>query len=315
MGEIAALLGAMIWAGTSVALTSLSSRTNPVVLSGLRLMAGSLVIPLILLASGEAHDLADAPTWRLLGISLSGMVGYGIGDTLYIRTLHLLGMQRAFPISMALFITLTVAGGVVLLGEPAGFGLPAGALLIGAGVYLIVVPGQQRAAQPYPVPPVESALSGFAELPGDAPEDAPHPMLGYALLLLVGIAWATATLWLAQSKGDVGAVAAGSIRAPAGAIALLAFAALTRPADIAAPFRARGHIGLIIAAGVAGTAIGSLLYVYAVGEAGAARTALLNATAPLMGLPLSIFFLKERFTQRVGLGTLLCVAGIAFVVA
>ena len=67
-------------------------------------------------------------------------------------------------------------------------------------------------------------------------------------------------------------------------------------------------------AGVIGTGFGSLMYVYAVVHAGAARTAVLSATSPLLALPLSMIFLGERFTTRIGAGTALCVAGIVLVV-
>jgi len=73
-------------------------------------------------------------------------------------------------------------------------------------------------------------------------------------------------------------------------------------------------MGSIIAIGITGTLFGSLLYVYAVGEAGAARTSILNACAPLMAVPLSVLVLKERFTRLIGLGTLICVAGVVLVV-
>jgi drug/metabolite transporter (DMT)-like permease len=317
MGEVAALIAAMTWACTSVALTSLSTRTPPVVLSALRLSAATLVLPFILLASGQAGDIADESWKTILAVIGSGLVGYALGDTIYIRVLGMLGLQKTFPISMALFIGLTVVGGVVLLDEPFKWGLPAGALLIGAGVYLIVIPGRRGKPQPMPAIPVaEPALTAFAEMPEPVPPAADaYPWLAYALLLAVGILWATATLWLAGAKGHLGAVAAGSLRTPAGAVGLLAFGLMTQPRAVAAPFRDRKHLAGIIGAGLAGTAFGSLLYVYAVVEAGAARTAVLSATAPLMGLPLSIIFLNERFTRRIGVATLLCVLGILLVVA
>jgi drug/metabolite transporter (DMT)-like permease len=87
-----------------------------------------------------------------------------------------------------------------------------------------------------------------------------------------------------------------------------------QPRELRAPFRERGHILGIAAAGLAGTAFGSLMYVYAVVTAGAARTAVLSATSPLLALPLSMVFLGERFTRRIGAGTVLCVAGIVLVV-
>ena len=72
---------------------------------------------------------------------------------------------------------------------------------------------------------------------------------------------------------------------------------------------------LVIALGVVGTAVGSLLYIYAVAEAGAARAVILNSTSPLMVVPLSMFFLGERPTRLVGLGTACCLVGTLIVVA
>ncbi|MGE0600893.1 MAG: DMT family transporter [Dehalococcoidia bacterium] len=313
-GQLAALAAAMIWACTSVALTSLSTRIAPVVLSGLRLAFGSVVVLIVLAFSGQAHDLGNASTASLAGVVLSGFVGYGLGDTIYIVALKRVGMQRTFPITMALFITLTVLGGVIVLGEDFTWGLPLGALLIGAGVYLLVIPGKGSNPQPMPPVPAEPAMNTMAETrrpPAFAAPDA----FGYGMLLAVGILWAVATLWLANARGDLEAIAAGSIRTPAGATALLGFAMATQRPNLVAPFRNRNHIGAILAAGMVGTGFGSLLYVYSVLEAGAAQAAVLSATSPLMALPLSILFLGERFTRRIGAGTVVCVAGIIVVVS
>lgn len=314
MGELAALISAVSWACTSVLLTSLSGRTQPVVISALRLATASLVLPFILLASGQAHTLVAASAWTLVSAAGSGLIGYGLGDTIYIRVLGLIGLQRAFPISSALFISLTVVGGIVVLGEPFSWGLPTGALLIGLGVYLIVIPSRDRLPALPAIAVAEPAMAGLAEPPPVVPAARPQPWLAYGLLVAVGLFWATATVWLAGAKGDVGAIALGSIRAPAAAIGLLTFGLATQPAAVRAPFGERKVIGGIVLAGLMGTAFGSLMYVYAVITAGAARTAILNATAPLMGLPLAILFLGETFSRRTALATVLCVAGILLVV-
>jgi len=312
VGELAALISAMVWAGTSVTLTSLSTRVSPVVLSGLRLGFGSIVVAIVLAFSGQANDLREASAWSLLAVIGSGLVGYGLGDTIYIFALKRLGMQRTFPITMALFIGLTVLGGVLLLGEPFSWGLPAGALLIGAGIYLIVIP---RRGAPGPEPVMAPGDPNMATAPGPvAPVVAAPGIVGYGLLLGVGVFWTIATLWLASAKGELDAIAAGSIRTPAGAFVLIGFAAAVQRTELVAPFRSRNQFWLILATGVIGTGFGSLLYVYGVVEAGAAKAAVLSATSPLMALPLSMIFLRERFTQRIGVGTLLCVAGIGLVV-
>jgi drug/metabolite transporter (DMT)-like permease len=296
MGEIAALIAAVTWSCTSVALTSLSARTSPVALSALRLSAATLALPLVISATGNWGDVTAAPPLTILGVAGSGLLGYGLGDTVYIRALGVVGIQKTFPISMALFICLTVAGGVLLLDESFKWALIAGAALIGAGIYLLAVP-----------PGGDSATANRSRHHRISLE-------GYLLLGLVGVFWAGATLWLAQARGDLPPLAAGALRTPAGAIALLGFGLATHPRDIIAPFRNRRHIGAIVAAGILGTTFGSLAYVYAVLEAGAARTAVLSATSPLMALPLGVAFLGERITRRVGLGTVACVAGILLVV-
>jgi uncharacterized membrane protein len=311
VGELAALLAALTWSATSVALTSLSARTSPIVLSALRLSFGALAMPPILLVSGESGYLFEAPVWTIIQIVASGALGYAIGDTLYIFALNRLGMQRTFPISMALFISFTVAGGVLLLGEPFSWGLPAGALLIAIGIYAIVIPANPT--DPVP-PPAIGSPHPTPVLVIPKPSFAPLRLGGYVLLFSVGITWAGATIWLAAVAGDLGAIATGTVRTPAGAAALLGFAlAFHRPA-LALPFRDRRLLGAIALAGLAGTTIGSLLYVYAVVTAGAARTAVLSATSPLLALPLSIIFLGERLTRRILVGTFLCVAGIVLVV-
>ena len=66
---------------------------------------------------------------------------------------------------------------------------------------------------------------------------------------------------------------------------------------------------------VGGTAVGSVLYIYAVTTAGAARAVILNSTSPLMVVPLSMYFLKERPTPAVVLGTAFCLAGTLMVIA
>lgn len=323
MGELAALIAALTWSCTSVALTSLATRTSPVALSALRLTAATIVLPFVLIAAGQVGDLQHATAGQLAAVIGSGLIGYGIGDTFYIRSLNVLGMQRAFPISQSLFIVLTVVGGIVLLDEPFKWGLVAGAVLIGAGALLVVLRAAEEGRPRVlavdeavvvvgggePPPPLAPA----ADVPRGHAPDA-RAIEGYLLLLTVGVTWAAATLWLAGGRGDLPAVAAGVVRTPAGAVALMAFGLAFQRHEIIAPFHSARRLAAIAAAGLAGTAFGSLLYVYAVLEAGAARTAVLSATAPLLALPLSVLFLKERVTTRIAAGTVLCVAGIVLVV-
>ena len=322
MGAVAALVSALLWAATSTALTALSARSSAVVLSGLRLGAATLCIPVVVLIAGGASQFSGATPGVLLALVASGAVGYGVGDTAYIRALSLMGMQRVFPISIAGYITLTVIGGGLFLGESLSLMLLAGAGLIAFGITLVVLSSAEYPLEGIPVSgPAPTALEAFADLgpvvvlPRQLPRWASRNVEGYVLLALVSVTWAAATLWLAWAGNDLGAVGTWAVRTPIGAAGLLLVSFTSRRARLLAVIADRQQLAIIAVAGIVGTALGSLCYVYAVVEVGAARAAVLSATSPLMALPLAVLFLKERITARVAVGTVACVAGIALVVA
>jgi len=71
---------------------------------------------------------------------------------------------------------------------------------------------------------------------------------------------------------------------------------------------------IIIAAGLLGMTMGSLLYTYTVKMIGASVAALLGSTSPLFAVPISIFILKESFSWKSGVGVLMTVLGVVLVV-
>ncbi len=294
MGEAAALIAAFTWSATSVAMTRLSVSVSAVAMSALRLAIASLIIPFLLVFSGQTDQIADAPASAIAAMVGSGILAYAIGDTLYIAALARMGLQRAFITTMALYIVLTVVGGVVLLDEPITALQASGGGLVGVGLFLVV------RGRPEPGSAQRTLRVGRTEL---------------AMVGAVGIVWAAATLWLAEGRGELDSIAASAIRTPAGAIGMLTFGLVVSRAELLSPLRNRGQLGAIAVIAIVGTLFGSLLFVYAVGEAGPGRTSILNACAPVLALPLSVIFLKEKLRPAVALGTLVCVAGIVLVVA
>ena len=243
------------------------------------------------------------------------MIGFTIADPAYVRTLSLVGMQRTYPTTVALFILFTTLGGVLILGEHLTAGLVAGGTLIVGGTYLIVVrPGDARPSPPTEeIPALDPRASTLAvAVPA---RTARQGLEGRALLVAVPLLWTIASLWLAGSRGDLGAISAAAVRIPAATVLLTMLIVATRPDDLRAATADRRDVIAIGAAGIAGIAIGSLLYIVALIEAGAARSAVLSASSPLFAMPLAVLFLREQLTARVLIGTLISVGGIVLVVA
>jgi drug/metabolite transporter (DMT)-like permease len=313
MGEAAALVSALSWATAGVAVTSLSARLPAAALSALQMVVASVALLAVLMISDSASEFGEAGTLTLLGVAGSAVVGLTLADPIYVRALSIMGMQRTYPVTVGLFIVLTAAAGVLILDEEFTVGLLTGGVLIGLGCYLIVVPGGKQ----HPAEKIGSPLA--APTIGPSPAAVPsqrhkHRFEGYVMLGLAPLLWAIATVWLASARGELSPIAASALRMPVGAGLLVLFLLSTRPRDLQRAAANRRDLVMIAGAGLGGMAVGSLLYVYALMEAGVARAAVLSASSPLFVIPLAMLFLDEILTRRILMGTAISVTGIVLVI-
>lgn len=314
MGEAAALTMAMSWAAAGTAVTSLSARLPTIALTGLEVSFATAVILVALIASGQTADVVGAGAVTLLAVAGSGVIDFAVAEPLYIRALSVAGMQRTYGVTTGLYILFATVGGVVVLGERFTPGLPMGGALIIGGTYLIVTRWQR--GPEHSATEVEAAAApagaGAALV---APAAATRKLEGYALLAIAPVLWTVATLWLASAGGELGAIPATAVRMTVGTVLLMGLLTTARRADLRYAVSRRRDLVTVAVASVGGISLANLLYVYALIEAGAARTAVLSATAPLFAIPFAIVFLRESLTRRMVLGTTLSVAGIIIVVS
>ncbi|MEX2247740.1 MAG: DMT family transporter [Dehalococcoidia bacterium] len=291
MGPAAALLSSALWAFTSVLLTSQAGKMRPLVMSAIRSFTASIILIALLIATGGLGQLRDMSALTAFSMAGSGIMGQAVGDTLYINALGLLGVNRSFPITNSTYPFVTFLLAVLLLGEDVSWTLPIGGALIVAGITWIVLE-QSRA---------DAAAGGTTEL-----------LRGVLFAVAAAVAWAAATVWLRGQQGDLDAVGAASIRIPAASLAVMATVAVTLPGNTRLPIRdlTARSIFVIVMAGVLGTGLGSVLFIYAVEHTGAARTAFLTTSAPLFALPMGVLFLSEKLTPRLLFGTVVTIAGI-----
>jgi len=136
--------------------------------------------------------------------------------------------------------------------------------------------------------------------------------LGVGLVLIAAVTWACSTIWLRRLTADANLIVVNSVRVPVVAL-LLGGVAASRGVLSPRRYRARDLFS-ISCAGVVGSGIGSLLYVYALREVGAGRSSLLNSLSPVFALPLAARMLGERITRLVVAGTVLALCGLWLVI-
>ncbi len=325
IGEAAALASALLWAASTILMGSQSARVPAVLISALRLLFGAafvMAVAAILVLTGAAKLPAAG---RALEMAGSGALGFGIGDTMYIASLRRIGVSRAFPISTAIYPLLTFVLAVTLLGETITPSVAAGAALTMLGLCLVVLGGgDTRHEAPAPTRSggqlQQSVVGAVAALPPAVLCSQPPPpnprrdrWIGLALVAGAAALWAVASVWLRSAAEGEQPLVVQAVRMPA---ALIVTAVIARHGGYRLePLRYGGrNLVSMLFTGVVGTGIGSLLFVIALQDAGAARTAVLSSTAPLFGLPMAALWLGERVTPQVMLGTVLSIIGIWLVI-
>jgi drug/metabolite transporter (DMT)-like permease len=140
--------------------------------------------------------------------------------------------------------------------------------------------------------------------------DARTERLGVLVALVAAALWAIATTLLKiglQESPHV--LIVNAIRLPVAAIATAIVAHWQSGVNAWRGYN-RHRLPRLVALALYSTGIGMIVWTLTVNFAGAARAALMNTAAPLIGVPLSVLFLKERVTSRIALGAFLSVFGV-----
>lgn len=290
MGAAAALVSSALWAFTSVLLASQSGRLRPLLMSAIRSLTASLMLIGLLIATDGLLQLKEMTF--ITGISMigSGIVGQAVGDTLYINALGCLGVSRTFPITNSAYPFITFLFAVILLGEAVTWTLPIGGALIVGGITWIVLEQRRAAAES---------------------DQKVELVRGAVFAIAAATAWATGTIWLRGQQGDLDALGAASLRIPAASAAVWVTIGMThgRAGQMLRQLTPRS-LAIVASAGVLGTGLGSILFIYAVAEIGAAKTAFLTTSTPVFALPMGVILLSEKINARTLLGTAVTIAGI-----
>jgi drug/metabolite transporter (DMT)-like permease len=134
-GEFAALGAAISWAVAPILYRRALFKTKPMSANIVRCASNAAVLMFILLALGKAGALASLPMEVIIITVASGVVGLGIGDTLYMFGLRSVGVARAVPLAASYPLFSLVWA--TMLGEPVTVTAVSGAFVILLGIWLL----------------------------------------------------------------------------------------------------------------------------------------------------------------------------------
>ncbi|MDI6847933.1 MAG: DMT family transporter [Candidatus Bathyarchaeia archaeon] len=99
IGEFAALGAAICWTVSAVLYKEALLRAKPISANIVRCVCTGVVLVVCLAVMGKFGVLTDLPLYAVVLTGVSGIIGLGFGDTLYMMSLKLIGVARAVPIT------------------------------------------------------------------------------------------------------------------------------------------------------------------------------------------------------------------------
>lgn len=257
--------------------------------NALRCLGGSVFMLLLAPFLVSVPDFGAIWPWPVILLATSVILGMGIGDTIFVESIRRIGVSRAMPIANT-HPFLTAAAAIAVLGEHVSALAFAGMGLVVGGVWQVTR---------------GSSSGGGAGAGRDL-------LVGAGLATMAAMAWTASSVAVRPALDVIDVPLASLIRLPLASLFMVTV--VTAQVGVA-PLRrlGRGHLVLIVALGATSVA-SSTLYLLAVSLIGVARTAAINAVAPLCAMPLAVMFLGERVTPRVLLGTLVSIVGVVLIV-
>lgn len=295
IGELAALGAALSWAIAPILYRQALLTTKPLSANIVRCTTNAAVLLAVLLLLGKVGVLASLPSSVLLISVVSGLVGLGIGDTLYLFGLKALGVSRAVPLA-ATYPLFSLVWAVVFLGHTLSAAAVVGTAVILAGIVLLTRQKAQEAA----------VVRGKAA------------WLGVALCLGTAFAWSVGVTLMdvAVSSSTITSLDANY------AIVTLRLASMALVLVVLAPFidRDRGFLKvskktvlLLCAGGLIANGLGWLLMNYSFLLISVSQVVPISSTSPLFAALAGFVLFHEKATVKTILGAVAIVAGIVLI--
>lgn len=288
MGTLYALMTAVMWASAIICLKRSGESISPFALNVFRVALSSVLLVLTVVAAGQ--DLFyRAPLRDYLILFASGVIAIAISDTFFLMALNRLG-AGIMAIVDSLYAPFVVFFAFVILGERLGIWQWAGMGFVIAGVLI--------AARHEP----PAGISRRQILVGSV----------YGLLSMVTVALG---IVIAKPVLNHSPVLWATTMRQIGALAVMLPVALALPSrgEIFSLFRPAANWKFAVPGTLLGSYLALIFWIAGMKYSNAGPAAILNQTSSIYVLILASIFLKEPFTARKVLASILAVGGIVMV--
>ncbi len=274
----AVLLAALIWSLNPVIIRIGAEKASAIAFNGLRAFSALVfLLPLAIAVNGGLH--IELTPLAVLFTVLSALVGPGLGDVAYIKSIQLAGASRAVAVGYT-YIFVAQALAMAFLGEEIRLGTALGSILAVAGVWLVASEAQQR---------------GSSEFKG---------VLAAAISSL---AWGLGSIINRLALAYTDPLSLSTMRA----VIQGAVLSILDTKNMRSTVTSKRVIATACTTGVLAYGVGTTLFLYALSVLGVSMTVLPTALTPVLSALLGRVIARETFGLKTVAGVLCTASGIA----
>lgn len=278
LGYVAIVVASVLWSLSPALISRYRSVVRPVTFTGLRALTAALSVSLVLFCFGMSSETIELNTLFL--IILSALVGPGLGDVCFTKSIKILGGFTAVVLSYT-YIFFAQAIAVVFLGESMRLPLVFGALLAFSGVVLVAGSDSSRLR-------IERE--------------------GVTYAVLASVSWGVSTAIIKVALRFVGEVFLTLLRL---VVILVVFLPLGLVVEGPPPKDIFGRLLAVASAtAILDWSLGMYLFIYSIGSIGVSATVVATALTPTLTTITAKFLAGERPSVRHFLGVLVTSVGI-----
>lgn len=295
LGELAALGAAVCWTASAILYKEALRSSKPISVNIARLVSTSVFLVVCILILGAFGLLTSLPSNIVVLAVFSGIVGLGLGDTLYMVSLKLVGVARAVPITCT-YPLFTLLWSVLLSNQPLRMQIIFGAVAIVFGIWLLSQGKKEES----------DALQKRNLLMGTA------AALATAIIWSISITMMDVAITAPETGGLNYAFVINALRVSSIALLML----------ISAPLIDRGHgfmkmnrrtLLSVVFGGIIALSLGWFLLAASFLYIPESQAVPISSTSPLFSAIAGIAFLHEKVTAKVVVGSAVIVAGVFLV--
>ncbi len=281
LGEVLALLAAIVWAFSSLLYKIGLKNTDPLIANTYRLAIATLILLPVTVQMNVKYNI------DFIYLQISAIFGIGVADFFFLKSLKYINVSRAVPISSS-YPFFTMMLGIVFLKEPLEIAFIISAVLILLGIYL---------------------------LSEEKSENEVNVKLGVLFAILTAFLWGLSIVLAKLGLRSYNYIEATALRLPTATLFSILLMYFLKK-NVIQLFKMPSKFYITMGtAGILGIIVGGLLFMASLSLTTASVASILSSTTPFFTAVVSNIYLREKITLKKILGMTLVVSGIYIIYA